>query len=98
MADGLKFSAETAETTSEQDLDLPGFDGTRMVTFEYDDGTFAVDVVAVFGGQRLRANMTREGVPEEQARGGVLLQLAPAHLLRRALGTTARAPDAGCPS
>lgn len=65
--DVLEATRSAAETTSEQDLDLPGFDGARMVTFAYDDETFAVDVVAVYQGFRLQANMTREGVPEEQA-------------------------------
>lgn len=63
----LKGTRAAAETTSEQDLDLRGFDGARMVTFAYDDETFAVNVVAVYQGFRLKANMTREGVPEEQA-------------------------------
>lgn len=65
--DVLKATRSAAETTSEQDLDLPGFDGARMETFAYDDETFAVSVVAVYEGFRLQANMTREGVPEEQA-------------------------------
>lgn len=67
--DALKVTADSAKTTSEQDLDLAGFDGARMVTFEYDDSddTYAVDVVAVAGTQRVAVNMTRDGAPEEQA-------------------------------
>ncbi len=65
--DALRSTRAAAETTSEQDLELPGFDGARMFTFAYDDETFAVDVVAVYKGFRLLANMTREGVPKEQA-------------------------------
>lgn len=66
VADVLEATRSSAETTSEQELELPGFDGARMVTFAYDDSTFAVNVVAVYQGFRLQANMTREGVPEEQ--------------------------------
>ncbi|KQT93459.1 hypothetical protein ASG49_00025 [Marmoricola sp. Leaf446] len=64
--DVLEATRASARTTSEQELELPGFDGARMVTFAYDDSTFAVNVVAVYRGFRLQANMTREGVPEEQ--------------------------------
>ncbi len=68
LDDALEFTAESATTTSEQDLDLPGFDAAKVVTFEYDDleKTFAVDVVAVVDGVRVVASMTREGVSDEQ--------------------------------
>jgi hypothetical protein len=68
VQDALEFTAESAETTSEQDLDLEGFDGARLLTFEYDDSdrTFSVDLVAVTDeGLRVVANMTRE-VADEQ--------------------------------
>ena len=67
VGDVLEATRASAETTSEQEIQLPGFDAARMVTFAYDDTTFAVNVVAVYEGFRLQANMTREGVPEEQA-------------------------------
>lgn len=57
---------QAAEKTSEQELELTGFDGARMATFAYDDGTFSVDLVAVSGELRVVANLTREGVPDEQ--------------------------------
>lgn len=65
--DALEFTAGSAETTSEQDLELEGFDGARMLTFEYDDSdaTFSVDLVAVTDdGLRVVANMTREVADE----------------------------------
>jgi hypothetical protein len=68
VRDALEFTADSAETTSEQDLDLEGFDGARLLTFEYDDSdrTFSVDLVAVTDdGLRVVANMTRE-VADEQ--------------------------------
>jgi hypothetical protein len=68
VGDALEFTAESAETTSEQDLELEGFDAARMLTFQYDDSdrTFSVDLVAVTDdGLRVVANMTRE-VADEQ--------------------------------
>lgn len=64
----LEQTRESAEQTSEQDLDLDGFDGARMATFSYDasGSPFLVEVVAVGGGLRVVALMTREGVPDEQ--------------------------------
>lgn len=64
----LEQTRKSAEQTSEQDLDLQGFDGARMVTFSYDaaGNPFLVEVVAVGDGLRVVALMTREGVPEEQ--------------------------------
>lgn len=64
----LEQTRESAEQTSEQDLDLEGFDGARMATFSYDatGEPFLVEVVAVGGGRRVVALMTREGVPDEQ--------------------------------
>lgn len=67
--DVLGVTAESAEQTSEQELDLEGFDRARLVTFAYDDSdaAYSVDVVAVSGGLRVAANMTRDGDPTEQA-------------------------------
>ena len=66
--DALEFTRESATTTSEQDLDLAGFEGARMVTFVYDDSDqmFSVNVVGVSeDGLRVVANMTREGAEEQ---------------------------------
>jgi hypothetical protein len=66
--EALEFTRESASTTSEQDLDLAGFEGARMVTFVYDDADqmFSVYVVAVSeDGLRVVANMTREDAEEQ---------------------------------
>jgi hypothetical protein len=68
VEDTLAITADSAEQTSEQDLELDGFDAARLLTFAYDDSdsTFSVNVVAVTDdGLRVVANMTRE-VAEEQ--------------------------------
>ena len=62
----LASTAQAAKKTSEKDLDLEGFDGARLVTFTYEDGTFSVDVVAVADGLLVAANLTREGMPAEE--------------------------------
>lgn len=66
MTDVEKFNS-VAEVTSEQPLDLEGFEEARLLTYEYDDGTFTVHVVAVADGTRVNANMTREDPSEQPA-------------------------------
>ncbi len=69
VADALGATADSAEQTSEQDLDLDGFEAARLVTFAYDDSeeAYSVDLVAVSDGVRVSANLTRDGDPAEQA-------------------------------
>ena len=65
MEDVEKFDS-VAEMTSEQEVDLEGFEAGKLLTYEYDDGTFTVHVVAVDDdGLRVNVNMTRES-PQEQ--------------------------------
>lgn len=63
----LAATEDAAEKTSQAPLRLKGFDEARMVTFAYDAETFAVYVVAKAGDLFVQANLTREGIPEEQA-------------------------------
>lgn len=62
----LASTVQAARKTAEKDLELEGFDGARLVTFTYEDGTFSVDVVAVADGLLVAANLTREGVPADE--------------------------------
>jgi hypothetical protein len=62
----LASTVQAAEKTSEKDLELEGFEGARLVTFTYEDGTFSVDVVAVADGLLVAANLTREDVPADE--------------------------------
>jgi hypothetical protein len=64
MQDVEEFNS-VARPTSEQELDLAGFEAAKMTTYEYEDGTFTVHVVAVGDGVRVNANMTREPATEQ---------------------------------
>lgn len=61
---------DSAEVTSETDLDLSGLDAARLTTFRYSedlDGAFSVNLAAVGDGLRVLANMTRDRDEAEQA-------------------------------